>query len=75
MSERCYTVAQVCDTLKMSVRTFHRLKRAGRLPFLEELLPRAGRRALYRADLFDRYLAGQWGQGHFGRKHLALAHS
>lgn len=31
------------------------------MPFLEELLPRMGA-PRYRADLVDRYLAGQWMQ-------------
>jgi excisionase family DNA binding protein len=59
---RCYTVAQICEQLQLPRRTFHELKRQGRLPFLEELQPRLGRRLRYRADLVDRYLAGQWGQ-------------
>ncbi len=61
---RCYTIAQLvsADLLNMPRRTFFTLKQAGRLPFLEELRPRIGRRARYRADLVDRYLANQWGQ-------------
>lgn len=64
MSARCYTVAQLLgvELLNMPRRTFFTLKRAGKLPFLEELKPRIGRRIRYRADLVDRYLAGQWGQ-------------
>jgi len=64
MSARCYTVAQLLgvDLLNMPRRTFFTLKKAGQLPFLEELKPRIGRRLRYRADLVDRYLAGQWGQ-------------
>jgi len=64
MSARCYTVAQLLsvDLLNMPRRTFFTLKKAGRLPFLEELTPRIGRRLRYRADLVDRYLAGQWGR-------------
>jgi hypothetical protein len=68
MSARCYTVAQLLgvDLLNMPRRTFFTLKRAGKLPFLEELKPRLGRRIRYRADLVDRWLAGQWGQSrHF----------
>jgi hypothetical protein len=59
---RCYTVPQVLDLLQMPQRTFTTLKKTGKLPFLEELRPRIGRRARYRADLVDRYLAGEWGQ-------------
>lgn len=62
MSARCYTTAQLLDALTMTPRTFFRRKLAGDLPFLEELKPRIGRSARYRADLVDRYLAGQWGQ-------------
>lgn len=64
MSPRCYTVAQLLsvDLLNMPRRTFFTLKRAGQLPFLVELKPRLGRRIRYRADLVDRYLAGEWGQ-------------
>lgn len=62
MSARCYTVGQLLDLLTLSRASFFALKKAGRLPFLEELRPRIGRRARYRADLVDRYLAGQWGQ-------------
>jgi hypothetical protein len=59
---RCYTVPEVLAKLQMAPRTFMRLKRAGALPFLEELKPRLGRRVRYRADLVDRYLRGEWGQ-------------
>lgn len=59
---RCYDIPEVLARLKMSRRTFECLRRAGQLPFLEELRPRLGRRIRYRADLIDRYLAGQWGQ-------------
>lgn len=57
---RCYTVADVITKLQMSTRTFRRLQRAGKLPFLEELRPRLGRIVRYRADLVDRYLEGRW---------------
>jgi len=62
MTPRCYTVAQLLDKLAMPRATFFRLKHAGKLPYLEELKPRTGRRLRFRADLVDRYLAGQWGQ-------------
>lgn len=61
MSEtRCYTVAQVLGKLQMSRATFHRLRRAGSLPCVEELKPRLGGRARFRADLVDRWLANQF---------------
>ena len=59
---RCYTLPQVLALIQIPRRTFYTLKDAGKLPFLEELKPRVGRRVRYRADLIDRYLAGQWGQ-------------
>jgi Helix-turn-helix domain len=59
---RCYTVAQLLDLLQMAPSTFANLKRAGKLPFLEELRPRLGKHARYRADLVDRYLANQFEQ-------------
>ena len=59
---RCYTVEDVCHKLQLSRRTFTRQRKAGALPFLEELRPRIGRRPRYRADLVDRYLAGEWGR-------------
>jgi hypothetical protein len=59
---RCYTVPQVLAKLQMKQSTFTELKRHGKLPFLEELYPRLGRCVRYRADLVDRYLAGEWGQ-------------
>jgi excisionase family DNA binding protein len=62
MSAKCYTVAQLLgpDLLNLPRATFYALKAAGKLPMLEELKPRMGRRARFRADLVDRYLANQW---------------
>jgi hypothetical protein len=65
---RCYTVPDVLAKLQMTKRTFTRLKHAGKLPFLEELRPRLGRRVRYRADLIDRYLRGEWQPIAFGRR-------
>lgn len=59
MTPRCYTVPQILELLQLPRRTFYELKAAGKLPCLEELQPRLGRRLRYRADLVDRYLAGQ----------------
>jgi hypothetical protein len=75
MSARCYTVAQLLgvELLNMPRRTFFTLRKAGRLPFLDELKPRIGRRIRYRADLVDRYLAGQWGQPRSFSSHRKLA--
>ncbi len=63
MTAKCYTVAQLLSPalLNMPRRTFFTLKARGDLPFLEELKPRIGRCARFRADLVDRYLSGQWG--------------
>jgi hypothetical protein len=59
MSEpRCYTAKQVIAKLSISRASFH--EHRAEMPFLEELKPRIGRTARYRADLVDRYLAGQW---------------
>ena len=57
---RCYTIPQLLDKLAMSRSAFEEARRAHRLPFLEELRPRLNRSPRYRADLVDRYLAGQW---------------
>jgi hypothetical protein len=67
---RCYTVAQILERLQLSRRTFARQRKAGALPFLEELHPRIGRRPRYRAEPIDRYLTGEWGRPSlvFGRK-------
>ena len=60
---RCYTLAQILARLQMAKGTFNDLRRAGKLPFVEELLPRLGKHARYRADLFDRYMRGEWQRG------------
>lgn len=70
---RCYTVAQLLDQLEMSRSTFFALKAAGKLPYLEELKPRTGRRLRFRADLVDRYLAGQWGHPRAFASHRSIA--
>ncbi len=59
-AHRCYSAAQIIAFLNISPRSFFALKRRGQLPFLEELRPRLGRSVRYRADLIDRYLAGEW---------------
>jgi len=61
------------DLLHLKRRSFERLKAAGQLPMVEELRPLISNRKLYRADLLDRYLAGEWGQPrHFAshKKHM-----
>lgn len=60
MTPRCYLLPELLERLQMSERTFHRLRRAGKLPFLEELKPRLGRILRYRADLVDKYIEGRW---------------
>jgi len=57
---RCYTTTQLLEVLQMSRSTFFMLKKQHRLPFLEELRPRVGRRARFRAELVDRYLSNQF---------------
>lgn len=57
---RAYTIHQVCEALALNRRTFFHLRKKGQLPMLEELQPRLGRTVRYRADLIDRYLAGEW---------------
>ena len=66
---KCYTRRQVIDLLHLKDRTFERMKKAGELPMVEELLPVLRRHKLYRADLLDRYLAGEWGQSRFLSSH------
>ena len=56
---RCYTIVQILERLQMSAH-LARQRKAGALPFLEELRPRSVGVLRYRADLIDRYLAGQW---------------
>lgn len=74
MSPRALTIKQVCDALGIPRRSFFQLRKAGKLPMCQELKPRLGRVVRYRADLIDRYLAGQWGQPRSfasHRKHVA----
>ncbi len=70
---RCYTVPQVLALLQLKISSFTHLKKTGQLPFLEELQPRIGKRVRYRADLVDRYLAGQWGQSRTFSSHRRSA--
>lgn len=60
MSAACYTARDIQQRLKMSRTTFNDLKRAGKLPFLEELKPRLGGVIRYRADLVETYLRNEW---------------
>jgi hypothetical protein len=63
-------IPEILAHLQISKRTFNRQRKAGALPFLEELRPRIGRRPRYRAEPIDRYLTGEWGRPSlvFGRK-------
>lgn len=72
-TKRCYTIAQVCEALEIPRRSFFHLRRTGQLTFCEELKPRIGRIVRYRADLIDRYLAGQWGQPRSFASHRKIA--
>ena len=66
---KCYTRQQVMDLLHLKKRSFERLRRDGKLPFVEELQPCLRNHKLYRADLLDRYLSGEWGQSHYLASH------
>lgn len=69
-THRVYTVTEICGFLKCSRRTFFELRLKGQLPWCQELKPRAGRLIRYRADLVDRYLAGQWHTSRFFASHV-----
>lgn len=58
--QRAYTILEICAILSLPRASFYHLRQHGQLPFLEELKPRLGRIVRYRADLVDRYAAGQW---------------
>ena len=70
-SEVFYTVKDICRLLQISQASFFALKQAGRLPYLEELQPKTGRKLRFRKDLVDRYLAGQWQRSAFHRRQSA----
>jgi predicted DNA-binding transcriptional regulator AlpA len=60
-TRRCYSAAEIIAFLGISESGFFKLKKRNKLPFLQELKPRLSARAIrYRADLVDRYLAGEW---------------
>ncbi len=59
---RAYTRKDVCERLNIPRRSFYHHLRNGQLPMVEELKPRIGRIVRYRADLVDRWVAGQWDQ-------------
>ena len=63
---RCYLIPELLERLQMSRRQFEMKRASGEMPFIEELLPRIGRRPRYRADLVDAFLAGE-------RRPLAIA--
>jgi len=67
---RCYLIPELLEKLQVSRRHFEEQRARGALPFLEELMPRIGRRPRYRADPVDRYLSGTFRplQVPFGRK-------
>jgi excisionase family DNA binding protein len=58
---RVYLIPDVCERLRIPQSSFYALRAKGRLPFLQEIRPRAGRRVRYRADLVDQYLEGRHG--------------
>ncbi|HLX21666.1 MAG TPA: helix-turn-helix domain-containing protein [Gaiellaceae bacterium] len=61
-ADRCYLLEEALRVLQMPRRTFYKLKKKGLLPCVVECTPRLGRRPRFRADLIDRYVAGQFGQ-------------
>jgi hypothetical protein len=69
MPARVYSRAEVIELLHLKPRTFDRLKARGALPFVEEIKPVLGRNKLYRADLLDRYLSGEWGASRYLSAH------
>jgi Helix-turn-helix domain len=73
VSPRVYTRAQVCALLEIPRRSFYWHLQRGQLPMCEELKPRIGRIVRYRADLVDRYVAGQSAQIRSFASHRKLA--
>jgi hypothetical protein len=74
VSARCYSRKQVIELLHLNnARTFERLKKAGRLPFVEEVQPVIPNHKLYRADLIDQYLSGEWGASRYLTAHKRSA--
>ena len=51
-----YTVPDILRILRISRRTFFRLRKSGAAPFLEDVTPRVGRTVHYRAAPVDAYL-------------------
>jgi hypothetical protein len=56
---RCYLIPELLERLQISRRQFEIKRASGEMPYIEELLPRIGRRPRYRADLVDAFLAGE----------------
>ncbi len=71
--KRAYTIVEVCAVLASPRRSFFHLRKAGQLPMCQELKPRIGRVVRYRADLVDRYAAGEWGLPRSFSSHRKLA--
>lgn len=71
-AHRAYTVAQLCEVLELPRSTFFHLRQSGQLPFVQELRPRIGRLARFRAEPVDRWLAGEWQQPRAFRSHAAI---
>jgi len=64
---RSYTVDQLAQKLSMTRSTFLHLKKAGKLPFLEELRQHLGQAVRYRSEPIERYFANGWA---VGRQHI-----
>ena len=60
MTTHFYLTAELLTKLEMSRSTFDDLRKRGKLPFIEEIKPRIGRKIRWRREPVDRYLASNW---------------
>lgn len=63
-ANRVYTLVQLLsvELLNMPRSTFFHLRAKGELPWVQEIRPRAGRVARFKAEPINRYLDGLWNQ-------------
>ena len=59
VTQRAYTIAQVCELLAIPRRSFFHHRKHGHLPMCIELRPRIGRVVRYQAEPVDRYADGR----------------
>ena len=64
-SHEIWLLSEVLEVLRMSRRTFERLRRAGLAP-IPEILPRLGRRPRYRGKDLEAWVRGTTGKRTFG---------